>query len=69
MNYTIALEAAGRELHIGVRGLHFIVSVDDGVAQRRDVIDIACDARLGTQELGDLYRHVEGFGVTLDGPG
>ncbi|OLP54848.1 hypothetical protein BJF92_13645 [Rhizobium rhizosphaerae] len=68
MSFSIQLEAAGRELHIDIRGRLFIVPVDDGVVQRRDVIDVACDARLEMQELGALYRHIEGFGVTLDGP-
>ena len=69
MTFTVELEAAGRELHIDIRGMLFVVHVDDGVVQRRDVIDVACDARLGMQGLGALYRHIEGFGVTLDGSG
>ena len=69
MTISISLEAAGRELHIDIRGMLFTVPVEDGVVQRRDVIDVACDARLVMLELGALYRHIEGFGVTLDGSG
>lgn len=69
MTISIELEAAGRELHIDIRGMLFIVPVEDGVVQRRDVIDVACDAHLAMQELGALYRLIEGFGVTLDGSG
>lgn len=69
MTFTISLEAAGRELHIDVCGKVCILAVANGVAQRRDVLDLAYDARLEMQDLGALYHHIEGFGVTLDGSG
>ena len=67
MTFTVELEAAGRELHIDIHGRQFIVPAADGVVLRRDVIDVAWDARVGMQDLGALYRHIEAFGITLDG--
>lgn len=65
----VTLEAAGTELHIDIRGMHFEVPITDGVAQRRDVIDLGYDAALSMQELGSVYRAISALGVQLDSPG